>query len=213
MLKNDALEQFSLCVSESVCTCRLCTDVCILILVSTHPYIYLWREDYWEKARKRNPFPMSWKSPRVTVSFRRSNCNPTLPQSQVKAHLPSLLPPPVKLIVHLLGSHSSLCSPERDNWIPHPWPQSHWWMALMGFYCLIYPLSSSFFSKSHLLSLYLFTLSAHNLLFYFIFAFVFIFHIHLTYSALQWDMVPFQQLMGLSLKSSPYKLCIFPTAI
>lgn len=72
-------------------------------------------------------------------------------------------PPPVKLIVHLLGSHSSLCSPERDNWIPHLWPQPHWWMALMGFYCLMYPLSSSFYSKSNLLSLYLFTLDMTHL--------------------------------------------------
>lgn len=107
-------------------------------------------------------------------------------------------PPPVKLTVHLLGSHSSLCSPERDNWIPHLWPQPHWWMALMGFYCLMYPLSSSFFSKSNLLSLYLFTLSAHELPFYLIFSFVFIFHLHFTCSALQWDTALFPPLMGLS---------------
>lgn len=60
---------------------------------------------------KQIHFPASWESHRVTVSFRRSSssCNPTLPRSQVKAHLPL----PVKLIVHLLGSHSSLCSPQR----------------------------------------------------------------------------------------------------
>lgn len=92
--------------------------------------------------------------------------------------------PPVKIMVHLLGSHSSLCSPERDNRIPHLRPQSHWWMALMDFYCLMYPLSSSFFSKSNLLSLYRFTLSTHDLPFNFIFSLVFHFHFRSTHAVL-----------------------------
>lgn len=124
------------------------------------------------------------KSHGVTVSLRRCSCNPALLGPRLNPTSPRCFPPPVKLIVHLLGSHSSLCSLEGDNWIPHLWPQPHWWMALMGFYCLMYPLASSFFSKSNLLSSYLFTLSPHDLSFNVILSFVYMFpfpfHIHLV---------------------------------
>lgn len=112
-------------------------------------YTCLWKQDYRERARKTNPFPVGEKA---TGSWFLSGGAAVTQHCQVKSHLPSLLPPPVKLIVHLLGSHSSHCSPERDNWIPYLWPQWDWWMPLMGFYHLMDPLSSSFCFKSNLLS-------------------------------------------------------------
>lgn len=108
-------------------------------------------EDYWERTWKTSPFPVSLERHGVTGSLRRCNCNPTLPPSHVKPCLLSLQPPPVKIIIHLLGSHSSPCPPERYDRSPHLSRIDV--CALMGFYCLMHPLSSSFFSKSNLLSL------------------------------------------------------------
>lgn len=114
------------CVCTSLCMCEILVHTCVCD-----------RRIIGKGLGKQIHFLWVEKSHGVTVSLRRCSCNPALLGPRLNPTSPLCFPPPVKLIVHLLGSHSSLCSLERDNWIPLLWPQPHWWMALMGFYCFI----------------------------------------------------------------------------
>lgn len=122
-------------------------QTCFIFLFLAHMYFMCdascvtVKEGLRQEGEENKSISCELRKPQGHGSLRRCSCNPTPPRAQLNPNSSCHHPPPVKLIVHLLGSHSSLCSPERDNWIPHLWPQPHRRIALMDFYCLMYPLS------------------------------------------------------------------------
>lgn len=78
------------CASSFLARPRMSLCMCESLHLCLHPNICPGRQDYWERDRKANPFPVGEKA---TGSWSLSGGAAVTQHCQVKSHLPSMLPP------------------------------------------------------------------------------------------------------------------------
>lgn len=78
------------CASSFLARPHMSLCMCESLHLCLHPNICPGRQDYWERDRKANPFPVGEKA---TGSWSLSGGAAVTQHCQVKSHLPSMLPP------------------------------------------------------------------------------------------------------------------------